>query len=45
MRYLYLLIANIAVFAFAGHNGLDWLSLIAIIGDFAIWRHWSKQAG
>lgn len=45
MKYLYLFIANVAVFAFAGHYAIEWLGLAAIVGDFAIWRYLTKQAG
>lgn len=43
MKYFYLLLGNLAALAIAGHFGINWLPLAAIVADFALWRHWAKH--
>lgn len=43
MRYFYLLVGNIVGLAIAGHFGLNWLQILMVVADCALWRHWIKS--
>lgn len=43
MKYLYLLLANLAAFAIAGHFKWELLPLATLAFDIAIWSYWVRQ--